>query len=511
MRKQMLAGGLILGLAAGILASCGKNDNSTPTVLGKGSLITFIGDSPAFNVLSLRTTVSGMTFRQQGTTNKVTVFPSSSSTTSLVKVNFASLRDLTTVLTIASVPATTYDEVSLTLSGMQIVLYDPSKEPPVRTVTAKLSNSAPVIPLWPPLKVSKGELCALRLDFDMARSIRLDPNGEVNGNVTPVLTATSIDSTEGHGFGALEDLVGFIRAVMPYQIGTDFTGGFTMQLLSGTGPAVTINLNDSTALYDIYQEGAPALNKVETGRMVEVDALVDQNGNLVAKTVEIEGQAVYEDEILNFLGSVISVTKDAEGNVVQFTFYVREEEPDFGGGVVPLDSVVTVKLAPPCPIPPPTPVTPPSCTTFLFSSRPTNFASLPFGPTAVAPGQELIVHGKYTKTASAPTTVDADMICLKLQTMQGSFSSLVQVGSDGKTGGFWFTPSLSLLQQAPVLILSNNETVFTNVFGLADLVPQATLLVKGLPFYQAQAGSINGITVPAGTLVVTARQIHQLE
>jgi hypothetical protein len=55
------------------------------------------------------------------------------------------------------------------------------------------------------------------------------------------------------------------------------------------------------------------------------------------------------------------------------------------------------------------------------------------------------------------------------------------------------------------------QTAFVNVFGLAGLTPQAILLVRGLPFYQTQAGTINGVAVPAGTLVITARQIHQLQ
>lgn len=487
MLKRMLA----VGLAAVIMASCGGNNTPSPRVLGKGALITFIGDTPASDVLSLRTTVTGMTLKQEGTTNKVTVFPSSSTTTSLVKIDFASLRDFTTVLTVAAVPETTYDEVILTFSAMQIVLYDPSKDPPIRVVNAKLSTTTPVIPIQPALTVTKDGVFALRLDFDILRSIEVDPNGEVNGNVTPVLSAASVESIEGQGFGELDDLVGFVRTVSPYSTGHNFTGAFTLQLLAGTGPAVTVNLTSSTELF-----GVSALNQLETGRVVEVDAVVDEDGNMVAKTVEVEDRAVLADEKLAFLGSVLSVTRDYSGNVVQFSFYVREEEPD-NSGYVPLDSVVVVNVS--------------STTNLQYSSRSANFVSLPFDATAVAPGQELIVHGKYTRRTEEPTTVDANTIYLKLQTVQGNLSSLVQVGSDGKTGGFWFTPSLTLLQDAPILVFTNNETVFTEVLGLGQLAPEATLLVRGLPFYQTQAGTINGVTVPAGTLVITARQIHQLE
>jgi hypothetical protein len=510
----MLKRTLAVGLAAVIMASCGGNNTPSPRVLGKGALFTFIGDTPASDVLSLRTTVTGMTLKEQGTTNKVTVFPSSATTTSLVKLNFASLRDFATVLTLAGVPDVTYDEVTITFSVTQIVLYDPTNDPPIRVVTAEMSTAAPVIPIRPALTIVKDKVAALRLDFDILRSIELDADGQVSGKLTPILKASPVVSIEGQGFGEFDDLVGFVSTVMPYPTGQDFTGAFTMQLLSGTGPAITVNLTSATQLFDVYQEGVPELNKVETGRMVEVDAVVDEKGNLVAKTVEAEDRAVVEDNKLAFLGYVIAVTKDESGNLTQFSLYVREEEPDVSWQV-PLDSVAVVNVAPPCTIPPPAPTTPPSCTTFLFSSRPTNFANLPFDATAVAPGQELIVHGKYTTTTDQPTAVDANMIFLKLQTVQGTLASLVQVGSDGKTGAFWLTPSSSLFQSAPILVFTTNtpefQTAFVNVFGLAELTPQAILLVRGLPFYQTQAGTIDGVAVPAGTLVITARQIHQLQ
>ncbi len=483
MLKRMLAVGLVVGLAAGMLASCGGS--STPSPKGTGALFTFIGDTPASDVLSLRTTLTGITLKEQGSTNTVSVLSSS------VKVNFASLRDFATILNLASVSATTYDEVTINFTGTQIILYDPTQSPPVRVVNAEVSTASPVISIRPALTVVKDKVAALRLDFDLLRSIELDADGQVSGKLTPIMKAAPVVAIAGQGFGQFDDLVGFVSTVTPYRVSEAFTGAFTIQLLAGTGPAITVYFTDSTQLL-----GVSALNQLETGQVVEVEAVMDEDGNLVAKTVEAEDRAVLDDEKLAFLGYVISVTKDGTGNVTQFSLYVREEEPDDSWNV-PLDSVVVVNVSP--------------TTTFQYSSRPTNFANLPFDATAVAPGQELIVHGKYTITADQPTTVDANMIFLKLQTVQGNLASLVQAGSDGKTGAFRFAPAGTLLQGAPILVFTNNETVFINVFGLAQLTPQGILLVRGLPFYQTQAGTINGVAVPAGTLVITARQVHQLQ
>jgi hypothetical protein len=343
----------------------------------------------------------------------------------------------------------------------------------------------------------------------MVRSIEVDAQGQVTDQVNPILKAATVVPSDPDGFGFFDDLVGFVRTVSPYPVGQNFTGSFSLQLLSGTGPSVAVNVtydpdnpndpNKTTQLYGIPDgngDGIPDLNQLLTGQVAEVGAYIDNNGNVVARTVQAEDRAVIELNQLAFLGYVLSVTKDADGNVTEFQFYVREEEPDVSAGV-PLDSVVTVNVG--------------STTTFNLSSPPINFANLPFDATSIVPGQELIVHGQYTLVTDQPTTVAANSIYLKVQTIQGRLGSLVQVGSDGKTGAFWLTPATSLLQPTPILVMTNIDTVFLNVFGLSHISPQATLLVRGLPFYQAEAGTINGVAVPAGTLVVMTRQVHQLD
>jgi hypothetical protein len=101
----------------------------------------------------------------------------------------------------------------------------------------------------------------------------------------------------------------------------------------------------------------------------------------------------------------------------------------------------------------------------------------------------------------------------KLQSIQGSFSSLVQAANDDKTGAFVFTPCSTLFQGTPTMVLTNNQTAFINLTGLSALSgpgTQPTLLVQGLPFFEAQAQTINGVPVPAGTLVILAEKVHQL-
>jgi hypothetical protein len=246
---------------------------------------------------------------------------------------------------------------------------------------------------------------------------------------------------------------------------------------------------------------------------MEVDAYIDVDGNFVATSVEDEYTenvpplGSTEPPTLAIIGPVTSVTRDGSGNVTSFNLWARDVEPN-NASVVELDSIPVVNLS--------------SSTTYQYSSRSSNFANLPFGPSNISVGQEVIVHGLVTPPTGGggsggptlPTTVTAYKVYLKLQSIQGGFSSLVQVAGDDKTGAFTFSPCSTMFQGTPTMVLTNNQTVFVNLTGLSSLSGQGatpTLLVKGLPFFEGQAQTINGVPVPAGTLVILAKQVHQLQ
>jgi hypothetical protein len=209
---------------------------------------------------------------------------------------------------------------------------------------------------------------------------------------------------------------------------------------------------------------------------------------------------------LALIGPVTSVTRNASGNVTTFNLWMRDVEPNTPGTATP-DTICAVNVT--------------ASTTYQYSSRSANFANLPFGPGNIAVGQEVVVHGQVTPATgggvaggpSVSATVAAGKVYDKLQTIQGTFSSLVQVASDNKTGAFVFTPCSTLFQGASIMVLTSNQTAFVNLSGLSSLSGppnRPTLLVKGLPFFEAQAQTINGVPVPAGTLVVVAKQVHEL-
>jgi hypothetical protein len=419
------------------------------------------------------------------------------------------------VLNISPANVGTYDYAYFTLSEPQLYFYDPTILPPNPPINIPQFTLLPLkniqVPINPPLVIIKNTASVIQIDFDMLHMIQTITTNPTTGNLTvtaaPEITVTPLTASgsQGQGFGELDDLVGFVRSVaIPPPVNTSlYDGSFGLQLLSSSvnPPLLTVNLNSSSLLY-----GFSDLNQLVTDTFMEVDGYLDVDGNFVATSVEDEFVEEPSSYKLALIGLVTSLTRNSAGNVTSFNLWVRDEEPSDPSVVAP-DSIPVVNLSP--------------STTYQYSSRSTNFADLPFGPSNITVGQEVIVHGPATlptgnSSAGAPTlptTVAADVVYDKLQSIQGTFSSLVQVASDGKTGAFVFTPCSTLFQGTPIMVLTSNQTAFVDLSGLSSLSgpgTRPTLIVKGLPFFEAQAQTINGVPVPAGTLVILAKQVHQL-
>jgi len=527
MLKRTCTKALIAVLAVAFLTSCGSS--KTKVTLPTGSLTTLVEDLPGpCDVVSFPFNVSDLaltgTSSVQTTVVAVPINPSSVAEPE-IRLNLGCLRDFTTPLTMGTVTVGTYNLAQIWLSEPQMTFYDPTILPPSLPIDYAELTMQPLklyqLPIDPPLVITKNMASVLQIDFDMShmiQSITTDPaNEKVMVTATPEITFTPLTAagSQGQGFGELEDMVGFVRSVTippPVNLGP-YDGSFNLQLLSASissAPVATINLSSSTQLY-----GFSNLNQLYTDSFCEVDAYIDDDGNFVANTVENEYTEFVPNSALGqtglptlaIIGPVTSLTRDTSGNVTSFNLWARDVEPSDPSDVA-LDSIPQVNLS--------------SSTTYQYSSRNVNFANLPFGPANITVGQEVIVHGLVTPPTGGssggapplPTIVTAYKVYDKLQSIQGSFAVLVQVAGDNKTGAFTFSPCPVMFQQTPTMVLTNNQTAFVNLNGLSSLTGVSsgnpTLLVKGLPFFEGQAQTINGVPVPAGTLVILAKQVHQL-
>jgi hypothetical protein len=518
---------LMAVLTVAFLTSCGglspTPTTTTTSTKPAGSLITLVGDTPGLcDVVSYTFSITHLSLIGPYQVGTVPI-NSNSLSEPQIRINLGCLRDFTTPLNLSSANVGTFNTAYITLIEPDLFFYDPTILPPNPPINIPNFTMNPLkniqIPVNPPLVVSNGAASVLQIDFDVAHmieSITTNPTtGKLTVTATPEITMTPITAagSQGQGFGVLDDLVGFVRSVTipPPNNLTLYDGSFNLQLLSASvssPPVATINLNSSSQLY-----GFSNLNQLVTDSVMEVDAYIDVDGNFVATSVENE----YTESLpplgssaaptLALIGPIISLTRDSNGNATTFNLWARDvEPPDLAA--VNTDTMVTVNLSPQ--------------TIYQYSSRSSNFANLPFGPGNFTLGQEVIVHGLVTvpKASSGsgaptlPTTVTAFKVYDKLQSFQGGFSSLVQVAGDDKTGAFTFNPCGVMFQGTPAMVLTNNQTAFVNLTGLSAITGQSgqpTLLVKGLPFYEAQAQTIYGVPVPAGTLVIIAKQVHQLQ
>jgi len=506
-RGKLAPGLLLVSVAVLMTVGCGGSSNSsTTTATGNGALYTFIGDTPACDVLSFSTFPSELDIHKAGrpdtTEYKITVWPTNTSPTSPV-IEMSTLRDDQTIANLASVAPGNYDQATLSVVVNNSAIFDSLLSPPFSDFAPSVSSSSVTIPLKPNLTITSGKVSALELDLNLPQSLAVDSSGQLTGTVNWVFTARPVVASGSNGFGEFDNLYGFVRSVNPASPGAGFTSTFLLQTLSQTlttsasgGPAFTVYLTDQTNLI-----GVSNINQLPTGNFVTVDAYINANGNVVAKAIQVGTRENVSQQLLGYMGPILSVTKDSSGNVTQFTMLVRETQPNDTTDI-PIDTAVTVNLS--------------SATTFdpfQLSSDLVNLAAsgnLTFDPTTLVPGDEVVVSGVFTKPSSGLTSVAADSIAQQLQSVQGQFSSLVgQPGSDNKTGVFQLAPCGGILSNYPLMVATDAQTDFINTSGLSALSPTTPLLARGVLFFAVKATSINGINIPAGTMVLVASSVRQ--
>ncbi|TAM80909.1 MAG: hypothetical protein EPN47_13570 [Acidobacteria bacterium] len=501
---------LLVFVAALMTIACGGSSSSNlrQKANTNGALYSFVGDTPSCDVLSLGTFLTSMSMHQAGkpSTSQLAVWPTITSPTSPV-VEMSTLRDIMTVANLASVPPGTYDQIIMKVVVNSASTYDPTQSPPFKRFSPTITSDSVIINLQPALTVTSGKVSALMIDLNLPQSLNVDSQGQLTGTVTWVFSGFPIVPSGSNGFGEMDSMYGFVRTVNSSSPGAGFTSSFLLQTQSataiGNGPALNVDLTDSTDLCMNGVCGVPVsqIDQLTTGSYVEVYAYIDQNGNVVAKRIQVEDRESVTDKLLAYVGPVLDVTKDANGKVTQFDMLVRETEPPDPSNI-PNSTAVTVYVS--------------QSTTFnhlLISPDIINLASsgnLDFAVNALVPGQEVVVHGVYSKASGGITTVAANSVFPRFQAVQGMFSSLAgNPASDNKTGAFQMAPCNGLLSSNPFMVVTDGQTLFENTSGLSTLSPSTPVLVRGEMFYNVGGSTINGVQIPAGTAVLVANRVRQ--
>jgi hypothetical protein len=529
----------ILLVVASFGLRCGSSTTTTTTAQ-IGSVFTLIGDTPVCDVLAARFNITQLSLKFSGSSAGVALL---SPLSTLIPIDLAGLQGSSTVLNNGRAQTGSYDRLILGVDVASMYVYDPSASPPIRSLTETLATPSPLTyTISPPLVVPANHAAVVSLDFDLQHSVEVNSQGQITGAINPLATATAPTVSTTGAFGEIDGTEGFVESIQNTAFiagGVNYLGALTVQLLpsnvSGAGgTALAAELTPNSALCGPTTfsnqaccasgvTGNPAcsvpqtpLNGVLTGSYAAVDGFIDNNAEFEATSVSLGPQEVVANQQVAFIGPILSVAKDISGNITGFNMFLRQIQPPVT--VVPLDALTSVTISSGTlynTMPPPI-----YTTSSASNPQGANFAALPFGSDQIAVGEDVVVHGVYTvppvatpPAAARPVSMVANEVDLKLQTHLGNFVSLVSAQSDNRTGAFTLQPCAMLDQQdstaLPIYVFTSSQTVFRNLPGLSSLQTQPTLVVRGLLFYEPQGAVINGVTVPAGKMVMLAKQITQ--
>jgi hypothetical protein len=400
--------------------------------------------------------------------------------------------DFATMFSVSNVPPGTYNALGITLSNPQLTYLDTSTTPPsLKTIAPTMSSLTVKLNLDPAIAIASSGTVALQLDFNLLNSVSIGSNNQFT--VTPTFTANLASASASNGFAEFDDLSGLVQSVSTSSTNPSFVGSFTIS--RPNAPTLTINVSSSTTF-----AGVSGLGGLSAGTFVETEAFLNASANIVANTVVAEAQEDQASGEAAFAGLITSVTP-ASGNATQFTLFVEGENPDMSSRVA-LFSPLTFNIAP--------------STSFGLAARAADFPNFSFGPTNLAAGQRVVVHGTLPSGSGTVETATARSVFLGLQSILGNLSTNpgtpVIIASDSVDGGFTLVPCSSLFQAAQITALAAQQTTYVGISSLSSLNSAGThfLLVKGLLFYEQSTTSygVEISTVPAN--VQAATQVHQM-
>ncbi len=489
-KKWLLIRSSIVVIAIALMAGCGSNSGSNSNPFSSpqnGSVVAFGTDAPVCDVESFMVTITSADLVPQGGGTSVSLITSASPAT----VDFARLEGFTNILSTASIAPGTYSQLQMTLASPQLVAINTATSPPSPiSIPTTLTTSTFTVNISPALVVTSSTTSGLMVDFSLRKSVQVDGSGQVTGTVDPqfVIGATT---TSGSTIGEADSLYGIVQSTSTTSLPTGFTGSFMLTLADGVGQTVTVLANSDTVFEG---DGVATFGDLQANTFVEVDAIVNTSGQIIAQTVDAEEQASPSGEKSAFMGRIIAVTRDGSGNATGFTLLVEDEIPRLAG-TIPLHSGLTVALT--------------DTTHYFVNWRHWNRQAFTLSPQTLGVAEKVAVFG--TLGAGSPPTMTAGHVFLRPRDVLGNFQTLQAAGSDNNTGGFTMVPCGALFGAQPITVLTYPDTNFTGVSGLTGLTPAPTIETRGLLFYEQTSGTAGtGGSWVAPTWVMQARGVHQL-
>lgn len=421
--------GIALSLALAMLAaSCGSNSStsSTTSPTGQTASVFVTGeDAPLASVVGFNVTINSITLTGSKNSPQVLSTPTT--------VDFARLLGLRSPLAFNTVPADTYTSATFSLANPVISYVDMSTNPPsLSTIngtfspTTGTSTQTTVTVTFPTaMVVGSNGLAGLRMELDIRQSLALDSNGQVTGNVNPVIYANAVLASDASG--QVTDLTGGLVSVSASNNSFVIQGPYGHQL--------TVDVNSSTKFNSGF-----SINNLATPAIMGVQGAFQADGSLMASNVEVitTSQAFLS-------GRVLAVNP---GQTI--TLWVGETSADL---VSDVDTIQTINVS--------------SVTQYDMCFFDNLFTNALFNESSVIVGQRIFVGGSDVSSVFTP-----QMISLRFQGVYGMLTAGSVNIVSGNAGDFQLQNNGLIgysLGGAPLTVATGNVTFFINTTGLSQL------------------------------------------
>lgn len=479
-------------IAVVLMGGCGAG-YVPPAPVASGSVAVFGTDTPVCGVQSFVITITSASLVPQGGGQTVSLVSSATPAT----VDFGRLTDFTNLVSDGSVAPGQYSYLQISLANPQLTELNTANLPPTPLVSQPtLTTTSLLLPINPPLVVTSAATSGLTFDFDLNTSLQIGSNGQLTGTVIPQITLSSTSGSGSAAIGEASALYGIAGAPSIGSAPSGFTGSFPLALHDGTGQSVTVLVNGSTAFDG---DGVSSLSQLTANDFVEVDAVVNASGQIVAQSVDVEEQTFSQSALL---GKVLAVVRDNSGNATSFTLLINDEDPvlphgfpQSNGTAGVVGTALNVNLT--------------AGTSYFTNWGSWNHQAFTFGPQTLGVAENVAVFGTYE--ASPTFQFFANQVFLRPRSVEGNFRLLQAAGSDGVTGAFTMIPCGGLFGGQAITVLTYPESIFSGLSGLNALSGGPTINTLGVMMYQPTSGtSTTGGSWTAPTWVMQARQVHQL-
>lgn len=457
--KDLLCGLVACTLAAG-LAGCGTSSPSTSVSSSAQSAPVFLTatDAPLPSVVSFLVTINSVTLSNGGS-GGVNILQNAQT------VDFARFNGLQTLLDFNSIPAGTYNTVTVSLSNPVISYLNlssstPPTAPTISTLSnVSLMNSSVIVQLPKAFTVTAGNAIGLKMDFNLRQSLLTDSTGQLTGQVNPTIDFTAL--TPNTPASEIDEMYGTVISVSTAQ------NSFMIQRGDGRQYTVALNQADSgsgmtpTEWDDNGDENDNSQGtnngQVNLASLVPNQTIVDIAGQFQPNTQTIDATDVAIISQHGFYaGGTVTYVNPTAGAANTFQMYVRSLLPT--NTALQLGQIANVQLT--------------GKEKYYVFRRHSPLLQFLFNSSLLIPGQHVSIGGPASDAQNA-SSVTTNRVVLQLSGITGTIvagsmnqsSKSFEMVPDGVAG---YLLSDGNPTANPIRVYLTGETEFRDGFSSMD-------------------------------------------